>query len=204
MATAFNISTFRAKLGDGGARPNQFQVSFSMPNPGIGAAGTASNKLEETSTYLVSVAELPGQTIGVAPVYYRGREIKLAGDKTFAPFTCTILNDSSFTLRSALEGWMEMIEGNRTKIGVVFPSLYCGTIEVTQLDRNGLALRKYIINDAWPVDISPIGLDFAANDQLSTFSATFQYLDFSISGITSLAAATQNAINDVVGTLRAR
>ena len=82
MATAaaqFSINTFRAKLVNGGARPNQFEVIITFPNiPNVPLG---------TSSFLISVAELPGQTIGVAPVYYRGREVKLAGDKVFAPFT---------------------------------------------------------------------------------------------------------------------
>jgi hypothetical protein len=167
----FNINSFKSKLINGGARPNQFQVIIGFP---IGIAASTLG----TSTYLVNVAELPGQTIGVAPVYYRGREIKLAGDKVFAPFTCTILNDTEFTLRQALESWMNLIESNTTKTGRTSPLEYQATIIVLQLDRQGNELRKYTLNGAFPTDISPIGLDFAANDQLSTFGVTFQYQDF--------------------------
>lgn len=199
MATGFNISAFRAKLGDGGARPNQFQVTISPPTT---LAGFSANPgFLETTSYLVSVAELPGQTIGVAPVYYRGREIKLAGDKTFAPFTCTILNDSSFTLRTALEKWMGAIEDNVGKTGIVNPADYFGTINVSQLDRNGNTLKSYIVEGAWPVDISPVGLDFAANDQLSTFSATFQYMHFRDNSAGALTTAIQSAVNRVVAPL---
>ena len=100
MATNFSINDFRAKLGDGGARPNQFSVQIYFPRdiPGGGLAPA-------TSTYLVNIAELPGISIGTVPVYYRGREIKLAGDKSFAPFTCTILNDAGFSLRTAFQWW---------------------------------------------------------------------------------------------------
>jgi hypothetical protein len=126
----------------------------------------------------VNVAELPGQTIGVAPVYYRGREIKLAGDKVFAPFTCTALNDTDLTLRNYLEEWMMAIENNVTKTGYTRLLDYMGIIEVKQLNRTGETIRSYRLVDAFPVDISPIGLDFAANDQLSTFNMTFQYQHF--------------------------
>lgn len=193
MATNFNISTFRTKLGDGGARPNQFQVLFYMPVPGN--LGTLNNGLSQSSSYLVNVSELPGQTIGVTPVYYRGREIKLAGDKTFAPFTCTMLNDTDFTLRNALENWMTTIEDNVVKTGFTNPSQYLGKIEVQQLDRTGKILKSYTLFDAWPADISPIGLDFAANDQLSTFSATFQYSYFTLNNVTSTQLATAAAIS---------
>lgn len=172
MATNFfDINQFKSKLINGGARPNQFQVIIGFPSA-IGAS------LLSVSTFLVSVAELPGQTIGVAPVYYRGREIKLAGDKVFAPFTCTVLNDTEFTLRQGLESWMNLIESNTTKTGRTQPLEYQSAIVVNQLDRQGTILRTYTLNGAFPTDISPIGLDFAANDQLSTFGVTFQYQDF--------------------------
>jgi hypothetical protein len=177
MATAFNINEFRTKLKNGGARPNQFQVIISFPvQTGVQLG---------VSTYLVNVAELPGQTIGVAPVFYRGREIKLAGDKVFAPFTCTVLNDTDFTLRQGLELWMNLIESNTRKTGYTDPSLYQSVIDVNQLDRQGNILRSYKLNGAFPTDIAPIGLDFAANDQLSTFGVTFQYQDFIVSGGTT-------------------
>lgn len=177
--TNFNIDTFKAKLGNGGIRPNQFRVNISFP----GIATPVGAIPNDVSSFLVNIAELPGQTIGVVPVYYRGREIKLAGDKVFAPFTCTIINDSDFTLRNAFEKWMNLIESNTLKTGATAPIDYYQTINVTQLDRTGKAIREYILRDAFPTDISPIGLDFAANDQLSTFSATFQYQSFTVASL---------------------
>jgi hypothetical protein len=176
----FNIDQFKARLGDGGARPNQFRIDIHFPSVAQ-PAGIQS----DISSYLVNIAELPGQTIGVTPVYYRGREIKLAGDKVFAPFTCTIINDSDFTLRNALERWMNLMESNTAKTGEMAPLLYQQTIDVVQLNRKGVAIRQYNLRDAFPTDISPIGLDFAANDQLSTFSVTFQYQSFTVQSLTS-------------------
>ena len=176
MATTFDINTFKSTLKNGGARPNQFQVTITFP-PALIALNQA---YARPSNFLVTVAELPGQTIGVTPVYYRGREVKLAGDKVFAPFTCTILNDTDFTLRDGLEQWMNAIESNALKTGVTDPSQYQATLIVNQLDRSGNNLRRYRMVGAFPTDISPIGLDFSANDQLSTFGATFQYQHFDV------------------------
>jgi hypothetical protein len=176
MATTFDINQFRTRLKNGGARPNQFEVQFTFP-PAIAALNAA---YARSSSFLVTVAELPGQTIGVTPVYYRGREIKLAGDKVFAPFTCTILNDTDFTLRDGLEQWMNAIESNSLKTGVSDPSQYQATLTVNQLDRSGNILRRYRMIGSFPTDISPVGLDFSANDQLSTFGATFQYQHFDV------------------------
>lgn len=173
IVSPFSINSFKAQLKNGGARPNQFQVTINFPQ--LVAQNTILNR---ASSFLVSIAEMPGQTIGVTPVFYRGRELKMAGDKVFAPFTCTILNDTDFTIRQGLDEWMNLIESNQFKTGATNPVNYQSTITITQLDRQGSVLREYELTDAFPSDISPIGLDFAANDQLSTFSATFQYQQF--------------------------
>jgi len=184
MANPFDISAFRSKLKDGGTRPNQFEVVIRYPDF---IAGPAS----EAGRFLITTAELPGQTMGVTPVYYRGRLVKLAGDKEFAPFSCSIINDTDFTIRNALERWMGYMEDAVTKNGVVQPALYQKPIDIFQLDRNGRTLRKYQLRDAFPVEIGPVQLDFGSNDQISTFGVTFQYQTFTVES-NAAAAATNN------------
>jgi len=174
MATTFNINEFRSALKNGGVRPNQFSVQISFPSI-VNAAD-----LLRTSSFLVNIAELPGVSIGTVPIYYRGRELKLPGDKSFAPFTCTVLNDTGFSLRAGIEKWMNYIESNITKNGYTNPGDYLGTITVTQLDRTGNALRSYLMAGAYPNDIGAVGLDFSANDQLSSFQVAFQYQYFEV------------------------
>ncbi len=176
MAIPFNVERFKAELTNGGARPNQFAVQLTFPNYVAGRAAAVTK-----SPFLVTVAELPGQTIGVAPVYYRGRLIKMAGDREFAPFTCTVINDSGFTIRTAMEQWMNGIENVANKTGALQPSQYQTDMFVSQLDRNGAVLKQYKLIGAFPTDISAVGLDFGSNDQLSTFQVSFQYQSFEFS-----------------------
>ena len=187
MASLFRIDEFKSQLKNGGARPNQFQVRIGFPD-----YVTQNRVLLESSSFLVTVAELPGQTIGTTPVFYRGREVKLAGDKVFAPFQCTILNDTDFKLRNGIEEWMNGIENMGLKTGFTNPAAYQAIIDVMQLDRNGATLRSYKMLGAFPVDISPVGLDFSANDQLSTFTVSFQYqhFEYGLRAADSVAAST--------------
>ena len=187
MASLFRIDEFKTQLKNGGARPNQFQVRIGFPD-----YVTQNRVLLESSSFLVTVAELPGQTIGTTPVFYRGREVKLAGDKVFAPFQCTILNDTDFKLRNGIEEWMNGIENMGLKTGFTNPTAYQSIIDVMQLDRNGATLRSYKMLGAFPTDISPVGLDFSANDQLSTFTVTFQYqhFEYGLRAADSVAAST--------------
>jgi hypothetical protein len=178
MAIAFNINDFKAKLSDGGARSNQFSVQLIFPS--WVAAG---NLAGQTSQFLVDAAELPGQTIGITPVYYRGREVKLSGERQFQPFTFTVLNDSGFSIRTAMEQWMNGINDRANNTGVYsavgFTSYSCDVI-IRQLNRNGVVLTSYKLVDAWPSDVGAVALGFDQNDRISTFQVALQYQTFEI------------------------
>lgn len=171
--TTFNVERFKSALTNGGARPNQFAVQLSFPSYVAGGALAVAR-----APFLVSVAELPGQTVNPAIVQYRGREVKFVGDRVYAPWTITVLNDSEMTIRTAIEQWMNGMEDYAAKFGRLQPSEYQRDADVFQLDRNGNTLKSYKLVNAFPVDLSPVGLDFGANDQISTFTVTFQYQHF--------------------------
>lgn len=166
----FNIGRFQETL-QSGIRPNLFEVILGED--------------PEASSLLVTSASLPGRTLGTASAYYRGREIKLAGDMTFAPWSTTIINDSSMTFRSILENWMnsriEDLE-NKTAEGNPdgSPAGYFEDIIVNQLDKAGEIIRSYRLVGAWPSDISDVPLSFDANDQISAFTCTWQYQYFTV------------------------
>ena len=174
--TTFNVERFKSSLTNGGARPNQFMVQLSFPTFVAGQALAVAR-----APFLVSVAELPGQTVNPAIVQYRGREVKFVGDRVYAPWTITVLNDAEMSIRTAMEQWMNGMEDYANKFGRLQPSEYQRDMQVFQLDRNGNALKSYNIINGFPVDLSPVALDFGANDQISSFTVTFQYQHFTTS-----------------------
>ena len=176
MAIPFNVERFKAELTNGGARPNQFAVQLTFPNY-VASRAAAVRK----GPFLVTASELPGQTIGLAGVYYRGRLVKMAGDREFAPFNCTILNDSGFTIRNALEQWMNGIENLQNKTGRLVPAQYQTDMFISQLDRNGVVLKQYKLLGAFPTEVGAVPLDFGTNDQMSSFAVSFQYQSFEFS-----------------------
>ena len=178
MSRIFSVEQFKSALREGGARPNQFRVVFNFPS--IVTDGVIAG---QQSQFLVNLAELPGQTINPAIVLYRGREVKFAGDRVYAPWTTTILNDVDFTIRTGIEQWMAAMDGMANKRGVVNPTDYQADLTVEQLDRNGEVLKQYILRDAFPIDLSPVALDYSANDQISSFTCTWQYQSFAASRV---------------------
>ena len=174
--TTFNVERFKSALTNGGARPNQFAVQLSYPTY-VGSAALAVAR----SPFLVNIAELPGQTVNPAIVTYRGREVKFAGDRIYQPWTITVLNDAEMSIRNAMEQWMSGMEDYAGKFGRLQPSEYQRDLDVFQLDRNGNILKSYKLVNSFPVDLSPVSLDFGANDQISQFTVTFQYQHFTTS-----------------------
>lgn len=186
MSTVFNVERFKSALTNGGLRPNQFAVQLSFPTYVSGGSFAVTR-----SPFLVNIAELPGSTINPAAVVYRGREVLFSGDRTFAPWTITVLNDSQLTIRNAIESWMIGMEDLQSKVGRMNAAEYQRNVDIFQLDRNGAVLKSYVLLDAFPIDLSPVALDFGANDQISTFNVTWRYQSF----------ATTNTSASIIGPL---
>jgi hypothetical protein len=161
---AFNINEMRSQLQFGGARQNLFQVDISNPANSAGDAKTR---------FMCQAAQLPGSDLGVIPVFYFGRQMKLAGDRTFAEWTVTIINDEDFLIRNAMEEWSNQI--NRLQRNVREIDRYKSIGQVTQFSKDGTKLRTYEFNGIFPSNISPIEMDWSTTDQIELFQVTFQY-----------------------------
>jgi hypothetical protein len=170
---AFNVAEFRANMVGDGARPNLFGVTLVFP--ALVAAGAAAGS---KVSFMAKSAQLPGSSIGQVPVYYFGREIKLAGNRSFADWTLNIINDEDFVIRNALEVWSNAINshsGNLRNGSAVSPSSYTVDAQVTQYGKGGEELKTYKFVGLFPVDIAPIDLDWGSNDTIEEYSATFAY-----------------------------
>jgi len=167
-----NINDFKAKLAGGGARPNQFKVT--MPFPGYAQVG---GEIEELA-FLCKVTQLPAMTVGMVTVPFRGRQIKIAGDRTFADWTITVINDTNFKLRNAFERWSNGINNMTDGEGLTNPADYQVDAFVDQLDRNGATLKSYTLRGAYPMEVAAIELDYGNNDTIEEFQVTFNYQYF--------------------------
>ena len=187
-----SIVDFRSRMKGGGARSNLFEVQMTFPN-----FAEANTETLNDIPFLVKAAEIPASTIGNIPVPFRGRVLPIAGDRTFAPWTVTIINDTNFRLRDVMERWSDGINDIQTAQGATNPEDYQTTATVLQLSRGpvkGLdrkvnsgeeipVLRMYDFIGIYQNDISAIPLDHGATDTIEEFQVTFNYLYYEVRGV---------------------
>ena len=158
-----DITKFRDKLNKGGARSNLFEVEI-KDIPGGG------EDVQDEVRFLVKAAEIPASNIGNIPVPFRGRVLPVAGDRTFDPWTVTIINND-FKIRDSMERWSNFINDMVLANGSVDPESYQRYGIVKQLSREAKGdapdiIRQYNFNGIYPNVISNIPLDYGATDQI--------------------------------------
>jgi hypothetical protein len=161
------VDDFKAKLRGGGARPNLFQVTINYP-------GFANGDAELTS-FMCEAASLPASQFGEIVVPFRGRQLKMAGDRTFTEWSTTVINDTDFAVRDAIERWMNGINAHSANTGLSVPVAYEADLKVEQLDRNGDVIKTYNFRGAYPLNLTEIALAYGDNDNIERFTCTWSY-----------------------------
>ena len=191
MAITKTLSQFKSTLAGGGASPNLFEVSI----PSFAAAVDDTDwttDYQNTFKFLCKAAQLPASTVAPINVPFRGRILKVAGDRTFAEWTVTIINDEDFVLRTAFEKWSDKMSNLIDATGVTNPTSYMTNAFVKQLGRGATVasttneggtssvLRTYKFYDIWPSEVSAIELSYDNTDTVEEFTVTFQVQYFTI------------------------
>ena len=171
MAITSNVSNFLTQVKQG-VRPNMFQVDITFP-------GTV--EADQTLvSYMCKSAALPASNIGVIEVPFRGRTVKIAGDRTFDNWSATFINDKEMKSRSYFEQWLNQINTHKANTGEIQdPTAYGRSVVIRQLEKDsspaGSELRSYKLWYAFPISTSAIDLAYDSNDQIEEFSVEFQY-----------------------------
>jgi len=160
------VDDFKAKLKGGGARPNLFKATINFP-------AYAQGDVEVTS-FMCRAAQLPGSIMQEIIVPFRGRELKIAGYRTFDVWTPTIINDTDFVVRDSMERWMNGINAHSANTGLVNPTDYQADLIVEQLDKDETVLKTYNFRGCFPTNIDPIDLSYDPAAAIEEFSVTFQ------------------------------
>ena len=176
----FAVTKFKTNLKQGGARPALFKVEFQYPS-GVPDPPTK-------ASFLVKATTIPASTIGTYDVYYHGKAIKVAGDRSFDTWDTTIINDEDFGIRNTLENWMAAISNHKlnTRNKGIFDNRegdvaqYKSTLKVQQFSRTGQELRTYEFKGAWPSALSTINLDWSTASEIEEFTCTWVYDSWTI------------------------
>ena len=183
-ANARTLDTFKSKLLGGGVRPNFFEVEINFPELAIDP-----NDVSDRLRFLVKGANLPASIVTPIAVPFRGRELKIAGERSFDTWTVTVINDSNFIIRDAMEKWMNMINKVSDNAGVVDPTVYQQEAYVYQLGRAPIVgptnapaessdsipiLRSYHFHGIFPTNVSSIDLSYDSNNVIEEFSVEMQ------------------------------
>ena len=177
------IDKFKSRISGGIARPNLFEVVLATPD---GVVDTNVNDFGIKSRFLVKAAALPASNIAPISVPFRGRKLKIAGDRTFDEWTVTVINDTDFAIRSSMERWMNSIAKVSDNSGLTNPEDYIKDLKIYQLGRAEVAqntqasetdmpiLRTYKFHGCFPTNVSQLDLSYDQADALEEFTVTFQ------------------------------
>jgi hypothetical protein len=174
---AYSINDIRANLRLGGARPTLFQVEITSPFDA---------ELNQIAPFMIQASSLPGSSIAPIDVPYFGRKIKVAGDRTFEPWSVQVMNDEDFKIRHALETWhnrINSLSGNLNTTTSSSPTNYKSQASVKQYSKAGGApIRIYTFYGLFPTEITPIDVNWNDTDTIETFQVTWVYDYYEVVG----------------------
>ena len=171
----FSVTKLKSNLIKGGARPSLFQVELLFPQ----VSGIKQPTIK--SKFLVKGATIPASTIGTHDVYFHGRAVRVAGDRTFDTWETTIINDEDYGIRIAIEQWMDLIAEHKlnirntklkTKEGEAAD--YKQSLKVTQFSKSGRDIHHYHFLGAFPTALSTIALDWGTQE-IEEYTCTWTY-----------------------------
>jgi hypothetical protein len=160
------VDDFKSKLTGGGARSNLFKATVNFP-------GYAGGDVELTS-FLIKSAQLPSSVISPIMIPFRGRQLQIAGDRTFEPWTITVINDSNMEVRNAFERWMNGINQHNNNTGFSNPTDYQADMVIEQLNKAGEVTKRYDFRGTFPTNVSSIEVSYDSENAIEEFTVELQ------------------------------
>tara|TARA_X000000950_G_scaffold263741_1_gene336253 strand:+ start:1693 stop:2220 length:528 start_codon:yes stop_codon:yes gene_type:complete len=159
------IDDFKSKLTGGGARSTLYKATINYPS-------FVGGDVELTSFLIKASSGLPASNLEELPVPFRGRILKMAGNRTFDDWTTTIINDTDFRIRNDLEKWSNAINEHSANTGLTNTNDYFADMVIEQLDRDGSVLKKYDFRGCWPKTIAAIAVGYES-EAIEEFECTW-------------------------------
>tara|TARA_B100001179_G_scaffold222840_1_gene199670 strand:+ start:844 stop:1440 length:597 start_codon:yes stop_codon:yes gene_type:complete len=164
------ISDFKNNFR-GGVRPNLYKVVVNAPIIG-----------QLDLQFLGKATQIPSSNISNIDVAYRGRLLKVPGDRNFEDWTVTVLSDPEWQARTSMESWMNAIQNHSQNRSSVSATNVYGNATVSQLNRDGGVLRTYRLQDIYPTTLTAIELSMEADGAPEEFAVTFAVNNYTVDG----------------------
>jgi hypothetical protein len=174
---SLRVDDLKAKLTGGGARPNLFKATINFPNY---AGGNT-----DLTSFLCKAAQMPSSVVGQIDVPFRGRQLKVAGDRTFENWTITVINEDGFEVRNSFERWQNGINEHRNGTGILNPADYQADLIIEQLNRQNEVIKTITLRGAFPVNVAGIDLSYDTTDTIEEYTVEFAYQYWEAGGVTS-------------------
>lgn len=215
-----NVTALRDKLRFGGARPSLFFCRVTFPTEVLNAISVKLPsfdpvKIHEDFSFFMKAASVPDSTLNEIQKSFLGRDIKIPSiDRTFAPWTVTIMNDEDYRIRHFFEAWIEFISPGasifeaQSGFGVDAGNYVYGQMQVHQLQKDGGVstsdgnrggvsnpyLGSYYFKDAFPTNVSEIALSWDDKDTIEEFTVTFAY-QYWVKNPSTLGVSENSVVN---------
>jgi len=179
------LESFKTRMTGGGTRPNLFECELNFPADSL-PTGSTPDTLSDKTRFLVKAANLPASNLGIIDVTFRGRNLKIAGDRTFDPWSITVINDTGFEIRNAFERWMNLINKHQDNAGLTNPFDYQKDVYVKQFGKASTSgasatsaltiptLKQYKFYGVFPTSVSAIDLSYDSADTIEEFTVDLQ------------------------------
>jgi len=171
------LGDFKQAVGMG-TRPSRYAVT--MPLYGSG------EKLEVE----VSALTLPESNVPSIQIPFRGRVLKLPGDRRFGAWTFTVYDTDATQQGVSREVWKDLhewssqinaLEANETNLKYTD---FTRDWTIQHYNLNGKSDIKTVrLKHCWPTIVGPIQLAYGAMDQLVQFTCTVEYEYFTVDGV---------------------
>jgi len=166
----FDINAFKQQgLAFGGARASLFE--FILTPPLVISSGDAAEKL----TFTCRAASIPASTVGQIEVPYFGRKIKLSGDRTFADWSITVMNDEDYSVRKIFEEWLFVLNSHVENKRTADFNSYKTDSMVNHHGKDGEIINSYTFIGLFPTEVSAMDLDWNTTNTIQTFTVNLAY-----------------------------
>ena len=185
-AVTGQLSSFKSALQYGGARSSLFNMTVYVPGTFEGTTMTGVGALLQTFHLQCNVSSIPQLTVTPIEKQYFGRTVKIPGDIVYGDLTTTVMNAEDYSVRNAIEKWMDKMNGHVSNKGFSNNTDWVTDLELIQYSKDGEHLMFYEFIDCWPQTLAEIPLSYDTASDLEQFDVTWAYNYYTTGDVTDV------------------